>query len=124
MKDSAAADDTKWIMLHHNASSLFNVIANGQFTATNVGRDTWLSLISRSYAALQPYCNMEGFNILNAHKDRVSHVRIGLVANNQDDCLTCDTFTGFGASFHRSSITCGRAAYHSRIAAFGYLLVQ
>ncbi len=123
MKDSSDGV-TKWIEIQHNASSLFNVIANGEFTATNVGRDTWESLISGSYALLQPHCNKEGFNIRNGHINVASHVRIGIVANNEDNCDNCDSFTGFGASYFRSSITCGRANFEKHIAAFGYILVH
>ncbi len=129
MKDSAG-DVTKWIEIQHNASSLFNVIANGIFTATNVGRDTWLSLISGSYAFLQPNCNKEGFNVQNGHRNQESHVRIGIVINNEKNCDTCDSFTGFGASYYRSSITCGRFLWKQwqwsdeQIVAFGYILVQ
>ena len=132
MKDSAGVV-TKWIVIQHNASSLFNVIANGKFTATNVGRDTWESLISRSYARLQPHCNKEGFNILYGHRNQESHVRIGMVTNNEKNCDTCDSFTGFGASYFRSSITCGRFLWKQlllwpwsdeHIAAFGYILVH
>ena len=130
MKDSANGI-TKWIEIQHNASSLFNVIVNGNFKATNVERETWQSLISGSYALLQPHCNKKGFNIQNANENRAeSHVRIGMVANNEKNCDTCDSFTGFGASFDRSSITCGRFLWKKwqwwdeQIAAFGYILVQ
>ena len=128
MKDSAD-DVTKWIEIQHNASSLFKVIANGNFTATNVGRYTWLSHISRLYALLQPHCNKEGFNILDGHRNQESHVRIGIIINNENDCDTCDSFIGFGASYYRSSITCGRFLWKwlvsdEQIAAFGYILVK
>ena len=52
---------TKWIMINHQASSLFNVIADGDFKNTNVGKNKWLSLMDGS--RLQENCNEEGFNI-------------------------------------------------------------
>ena len=54
-------DDTKWIVINHQASSLFNVIADGVFKNTTVGKNRWLSLMDGS--RLQEHCGTEGFNI-------------------------------------------------------------
>ena len=121
MKDSGGV--TKWIVVHHNASSLFNVIANGNFTATNVGRDTWLSLHSNAHL-MQANCNEEGFNILDSHGYVASHVRIGIVTNDEDDCLTCESVIGFGTFLPLAHITCGCALFDNHFPAFGYILVQ
>ena len=52
---------TKWIVINHNASSLFDVIAGGVFKNTTAGKKKWLSLMDASY--LGGYCQKEGFNL-------------------------------------------------------------
>ena len=131
---------TNWIAIDHAASSLYDVIASGNFQATSVGRDTWKLLIAGS--SLQSHCNEEGFNIkkgLTTHVWPHQFLRIGIIANNENDCATCDSYIGFGALFKGcgvvSSITCGNIArclsasekhhnYKPEIPAFGYILVQ
>ena len=131
---------TKWIVINHKASSLFKVIAGGATTETTAGRRSWKSLIAGS--SLQNNCNKEGFN-LKVHEPFGElmtdvYVRIGLVANNENDCSSCDSCIGFGVSFKscfgtHSSITCGNIALckdyshydiDTSISAFGYILVQ
>ena len=126
---------TQWIVIDHQASSLFNVIAGGGSTKTTAGRSTWKSLIAGS--SLQSNCNDEGFNVKCQVNNLYTHVRIGLATNNEDRCDTCDSYIGFGASSHgcgvQSTITCGNFAICSDvshyntdiyISAFGYILVQ
>ena len=131
---------TNWIVMSYKASSLFNMIAGGYFTATTVGKNAWKSLIKDSY--LQDYCNQEGFNIVTKnkfYKYRIAYnnVRIGLVANNQNDCESCDSCIGFGTSVHGCdgdvrNTSCGNIMtyYCTKLennkytAAFGYILVQ
>jgi hypothetical protein len=126
---------TQWIVIDHQASSLFNVIAGGGSTKTTAGRRTWKSLIAGS--SLQSKCNDEGFNVKCQVNNLYTHVRIGLATNNEDSCDTCDSYIGFGASSHgcgvQSTITCGNFAICSDvshyntdiyISAFGYILVQ
>ena len=121
--------DTKWILLNYNASSLYSVIANGSDQNTTAGREAWKSLIVGS--SLQPHCNNEGFNMSFG---KIS-VRLGFLANNQDDCETPDSCIGFGILYEACNthvpITCGNIARCSggdngekETAAFGYILVQ
>jgi hypothetical protein len=126
-----AETDTKWIAIDHQASSLFDVIADGNFTATNISKSKWKSLIDNS--ALQQYCNIQGFNIRGRYSYRRMYVRIGIVANQQNDCNTCNSCIGFGASItgynNRVKMkACGSIHacrdYPNNIAAFGYILVQ
>jgi hypothetical protein len=75
------------------ASSLYDLIADGKYRQTRVGRTQWKSLISGS--SLQRNCNREGFNVY-----AVSHhtrVRLGLVANEQNHCNSPDSSIGLGA---------------------------
>ena len=127
---------TRWIVIEHQASSLFSQIADGRFRKTSAGRDQWKSLIDGS--SLQPNCNKEGFN----YKKELTYygfqvkARIGLVANNQNNCNTPDSCIGFGISAsgcHLTlSTTCGNLVicgqHHSLdnkdTAAFGFILVQ
>ncbi|CAB4044410.1 Hypothetical predicted protein [Paramuricea clavata] len=75
------------------ATSLYDLIADGKYRQTHVGRAQWKSLISGS--SLQRNCNKEGFNIyVGSHHTRV---RLGLVANEQNDCKSPDSFIGLGA---------------------------
>ena len=127
-----AETDTKWIAIHHQASSLFDVIADGNFTTTNISKSKWKSLIDDS--TLQQYCNIQGFNIRGGYYYRRMYVRIGLVANNVKHCNTCNSCIGFGASitgscnYHMKKKACGSihacGHYPKNIAAFGYILVQ
>ena len=122
---------TKWIVINHQASSLFNVIADGTNTTTAIGKDTWKLLIANS--SLQMNCNDEGFNV---KPRRFVRVRLGLVANNQNDCDSCNSYIGFGASFPsrvKPAPTCGNLAVYKRgshynentdLPAFGYIFVQ
>ena len=117
---------TKWIVINHQASSLFNVIADGVFERTYVGKNKWLSLMDGS--DLQPYCNREGSNI-NTLK-----VRIGIITNNEDHCDTCDSCFGFGTSVRgcdggirkttRGNIAICTFLHNKNTPAFGYILVQ
>ena len=125
---------TKWIVIDHKASSLFDVIANvTTFTKTSIGRSSWESLIDGS--SLQQNCFKEGFNINGGRSDKKMYVRVGLVADNGYHCSWCNSFIGFGASITGCDgkvklKACGNvyACYSEvndvNIAAFGYILVQ
>ena len=116
------------VVINHQAISLYSLIADDQYQATALGRDTWKKLIG-SQASLQTNCNKEGFNVLCGGSN--SKARIGIVANNQDDCRTCDSRIGFGTGGSPDYFnTCGNVAPlqsdngRQRIKAMGYILVQ
>ena len=113
--------DKRWMTFDYTASSLYSVIADGQFRATTAGRAAWKSLIMSS--SLQHNCNREGFNVL-------LRMKIGLFANQENHCGSCDSWLGFGTEI--GGKTCGNYA-HSEwspdngakdLVAFGYILVQ
>ena len=54
-------DLLRFTVIKKEASSLYSLIADGQYRETSLGRDTWKSLIG-SEASLQLNCNTEGFN--------------------------------------------------------------
>ena len=118
-------DVTNWILLNHNASSLYNAIADGKYTETNAGRAEWLSLIKG--ASLQPKCNKEGFNPpLHAMK-----LRIGFAGNNEKNCNTSDSLIGFGIKTNRKpqiwssgNINFQPPGNRTFLKSFGYIFVQ
>ena len=119
--------DRKWMMLDYEASSLYSVIADRQYRSTSAGKNTWMSVIAGS--SLQPNCNHEGFNI----QVQNTNARLGFVANNENDCKSCDSWIGFGIYASNTCGTiyqaCGNRAVCGvdrvvNIPAFGYILVQ
>ena len=124
---------TEWIVINYRASSLYNVIADEGYKRLYVGRNTWLSLMDGS--RLQEKCNKEGFNI-NTPGYELAHlkVRIGIIANEQSHCLSCDSCIGFGTSIRGCDgeiikTTCGNIAICGQLdnkntPAFGYIFVQ
>ena len=119
----------KFIVINRNASSLYSLIADGQFRNTSLGRDTWKSLVG-SNASLQINCNREGFNARCDWKKR-SKARIGIVGNNKNNCVSCQSRIGFGTGRKMDgSITCGNQASSNgdngakNIKAMGYIIVQ
>ena len=129
-----------FISISYQASSLYDVIAGGGYRATSIGRSKWLSLVRGS--GLQSYCNREGFNVRspNPHHVNLQVVRIGIIANQQNDCNSPDSYFGFGGlsknkrglhcGIPKTSNTCGNAAYCSppggnkEIPAMGYIFVR
>jgi len=118
-----------FIVINKHATSLYSLIADGQYRATSVGRNTWKTLIG-SQASLQYNCNKEGFNAVGTSSSH-SKARIGIISNNGNDCISCDSRIGFGTGGHPDhSNTCGNEAGHAsdngdkKIKAMGYILVQ
>ena len=101
----------KSVVITKQARSLSSLIADGQYRATSLGRDTWKTLIG-SEASLQPNCNKEGFNAIG-HCVSCSKARIGFLGNEQNNCNTSDSRIGFGTGgYPYDSNTCGNEATH------------
>ena len=118
-----------FIAINKQANSLYSLIADGQYRATSLGRNTWKTLIG-SQASLQRNCNIEGFNVVGS-SGRHSKARIGILGNEQNNCDSCDSRIGFGTGgLFDDSNTCGNQATHSpdngnkHLKAMGYILVQ
>ena len=118
----------KFIVFNKRASSLYSLIADGQYRQISLGRDTWRTLIG-SEASLQPHCNLEGFNAMV--NKWASKARIGIIANQENHCRSCDSRIGFGTGGYPNNFnTCGNQAKHEgdngdkHIEAMGYILVQ
>ena len=110
-------------------SSLYHLIADGQYRPILLGRDAWKTLIGQQ-ASLQPNCNREGFNVVSGDNS-YSKVRIGYMANQENECTSGDSRIGFGAGgLQDDSNTCGNEASFfpdngdKHIKAIGYILVQ
>ncbi|XP_028409824.1 uncharacterized protein LOC114532507 [Dendronephthya gigantea] len=117
--------EANFIVLNYTARSLYNVIADGKYRATNAGRAKWMSLVDN--AVLQPHCNMEGFNLSLGSKTYPLLLRIGLVGNNEDDCRTPDSLLGFGFIKGKSKWSSGNyrdLRLSVKTKTFGYILVQ
>ena len=119
----------KFIVLSKHANSLYSLIADGQYRATSLGRNTWKTLIG-SQASLQHNCNKEGFNAYSSTASD-SKVRIGIIGNQQNDCGDSDSRIGFDTGgFPDDSNTFGNEATISpdngnkKIKAMGYIFVQ
>ena len=103
------------------ASSLYSLIADGNYRQTNLGRNTWKGLISGS--SLQRNCNKEGFNT-----EGDKRARLGIIANEQNDCRSPDSFLGLGTS--PAGHAAGNLAKHNpdnghrNTKVMGYILVR
>jgi len=112
----------KFIAINRHANSLHSLIADGRYRATSLGRNTWKTLTG-SLASLQLNCNKEGFNAACTYRT----MRIGILGNNENDCISCDSIIGFGGNW---DFTLGNMAIHGgdngdkHIKAMGYILVQ
>ncbi len=110
------------------ANSLSLLIADRKYRATSLGRDTWKALIG-SEAFLQAKCNKEGFNAVTNKTGVWPKARIGILGNNENDCISCDSRIGFGTAGKEIDInTCGNEASkyygNKHIKAMGYILIQ
>lgn len=123
-----------FITIHKKASSLYTLVADGVSRYTSVSRDTWKTLLI-SQGSLQRNCNQEGFNALsgvgsNWNMDW-SKVRIGILANSNNDCITCDSRIGFGGrgmhddtNTRENDASFGSDNGERPIKAMDYILVQ
>ena len=81
--------DTHSLVIPLAGAKLFDLFQ--QSKPTTLGRDAWKSLMGAS-ASLQLECNLEGTNIYDAN----IRVRLGIISNNEADCLTPDSRIGVG----------------------------
>ncbi len=119
-----------FIVINKQANSLYSLIADGQYRATSLGRNTWKTLIG-SQASLQTNCNKEGFNVPGGSGG--AKARIGFLGNQQNDCNSCNSRIGFGTGGDPDDTnTCGNAVRSGdspdnggkNIKAMGYILLQ
>ncbi|XP_065070552.1 uncharacterized protein LOC135695369 [Rhopilema esculentum] len=119
-----ASSVVNWLRLPVNSSSLLAIFKPATYIQTNLGRSAWKHLLLSS--SMQFNCNREGINVKTDGGDIMA--RIGLIANNEDDCASPDSFFGLGIA----STICGNEALHSpnvddgqvRIEAMGFVLIK
>ena len=112
------------IVINKQANSLHSLIADGNYRSTSLGRDTWKKLIGQQ-ASLQRNCNQEGFNCHGSPQISGMKVRIGIISNEQEDCITPDSSIGFGTGIYpHQDNTCGNDINWNNIKAMCYILVQ
>ncbi|XP_028416363.1 uncharacterized protein LOC114540368 [Dendronephthya gigantea] len=118
----------------HPALSLYDLIADGRYKETNVGRSRWKQLIHGS--SLQRNCNREGLNVFYGRS--TVKVRLGIIANQENDCNSPDSFLGLGANERvtfcslrepsrnaaGNAATCSSDNGNKNIKAMGYILVR
>ena len=119
----------RFIVITKQANSLHSLIADGMWRASSLGRNEWKKLIG-AQGSLQLNCSKEGFNAVCSSSYH-SKARIGYVANDNNQCSSCDSRIGFGTGGYPDNFnTCGNVAAHSpdnrnrHIKAMGYILVQ
>ena len=83
----------------HPVSSLYDLIAEGKYRQTHLGRNKWKSLISGS--SLQHYCNRERFDVYHVDHARV---RLSIFSSQENDCISPDCFIGFGGGYLRGNV--------------------
>ena len=89
--------ELNWITVPTGGGSLRAVIEPSMYIPTAVGRDTWKGLLEG--ASLQPNCNREGFNVMGESGMPQHHrIRIGIIANEQDDCNSPNSRIGIGGA--------------------------
>lgn len=70
----------------------FMSVMRGPLIPITKARQEWLNLVSN--AVVQPNCNKGGIN--NFFSDPAFRVRIGMLANQEANCTTPDSFVGIG----------------------------
>lgn len=90
---------TNWLTITKAANSMKDVMRGG-YQATSLGRNAWKGLVPGG-GSLQYNCNLEGFNtyhpcMWDTSPSGVARVRIGIIANQEDDCCSPDSRIGLG----------------------------
>lgn len=84
---------SRWVVVPATAPSLLDLF-EGAYAKTSLGRDAWRGLVASP--STQANCNREGFNA--QADDAGAAVRLGILFNNENDCVSPDSFIGVGAS--------------------------
>jgi hypothetical protein len=85
---------------------------------TDVPRGDWYNILGDGVAALQPNCNVQGFNTQQGVSYK--YMRLGLAMNQEHDCGSGDT--GIGIGFGNDDYTAGSTCsgnYHEDVTVDG-----
>lgn len=80
------------------ANQLRDLFVGNVTLETTLGRDAWKGLMGPT-GSLQPNCNREGINIFEPTGGTATSVRIGIISNEQEDCLSPDSRIGVGGGY-------------------------
>lgn len=86
----------EWLVVPIAGDSLHALIQPGAYIPSMLGRDAWKALVSGS--SLQLNCNREGLNTQSSQNLAHHRVRIGIVANEQNDCNSPNSRLGIGGA--------------------------
>eukprot|EP00795_Rhopilema_esculentum_P015213 gene15213-6416_t len=112
--------EKNFITLHKPSSSLLTCFS-GSYVSTFHLRQSWLNILKGS--TLQAYCNVQGINVIQGTVD--SRVRIGILGNNENDCVTPDSGLGIGlGGAHLRGTGVSTGATMNSQQAFGYILIH
>lgn len=84
------AGAVNWLKISRASASLQALFASGTYVDTGTPRKDWMILIPGS--GLQLHCNIGGINAIVASQ----RVRLGFIANQENDCNSPDSVVGFG----------------------------
>eukprot|EP00795_Rhopilema_esculentum_P014021 gene14021-4994_t len=115
-----SGSEKSYITLGHRSASLLTHF-KGSFYGT-YQLNNWRNLLKGSQ--LQPYCNRQGFNIIITGSVNVG-VRIGIIGNDANDCITPDSAIGIGiGGSHLQPTGVYTGATMSAQKVFGYILIK
>jgi cysteine-rich repeat protein len=127
-----AASQIRWLTLPVSGTSLLAALQNNTYVppTTSLGRAAWMALIDTPTPQLQPNCNREGLNV--GSSPAVIEVRIGIMANNENQCDSPDSWIGIGGSGNNctldttttvgNSATCLSSERDTKL--FGYVMAR
>lgn len=132
----APAKPTELVIPVGDATSLLDLIANTNVNTLGdtLTRQDWLTFVPG--AMVQPNCNEHGINWTPSADcgTNGARIRIGLIANNDNDCCSPDSYVGFGGEYDNT--VCNQASYSAgsmggqgcsggnNVQDFGYLFVR
>jgi hypothetical protein len=95
---------TRRTVVSCNASSLYDIIDDGNHRETTIGKGEWRTLLPDGVSSLQESCNLEGFNAA-VSSNGFARARLGVMANelSSNNCLTPDSMLEFGTAYERRS---------------------
>jgi hypothetical protein len=125
-----ASTAINWITQNISSSSLLALLKQPQLLDTT--RAEWCSLVNDG-CSLQQFCNKIAISFISTLTNALS-LRMGLIANNEADCGTPDSFVGFGGKWPAGSVqlssghVCGSSTTCDRgpisTPTFGYVLLR
>jgi hypothetical protein len=115
---------TRWLVIPMAARSFLDLMRGG-YQPTTLGRAAWKSLPASG--SLQTFCSREGFNVTTPAQ---AAVRIGIIGNELDNCVSSDSWIGFGGELMGLGYACGNVARWQPdngdrdLRLFGYVMVR